>query len=465
MKPGPLKQKSSHRVSKILRYEFPLWSNTQRLRPIKLPLRYENEIKALEKNETWTLEDLPKGKQAIDSKWVYKIKFKPNGKVEKYKARLVAKGFTQMEGVDYHDMFAPVAKLVTVRTLLTVAVKRDWIIHPLDVNNAFLHGDLNEKIYMKIPQGFSKEGIKGLFSMDKVTENCEKEDSTLDDVWIFYSDGDQVQDSESEYGRSNVVGDYGGGHVVDLTKYLKGWSVTARRGRRSLKMDDSDDDLLEAAEALMSLANGHRSSVIEGSNSIANSPPTIDKGKPVVMQVEDHESKEVQMELDDHESDSRNSDEKQLVITYKRKWMTLTNELESESGSDEFKFRCTTCNKCFSSQQALGGHRSSHNKAAKKIISDDHFVGENVAKEAEFAGDDVSTHNSDRNQRTQRTSLTVEAMALYSASAEERDTTDCFLLFQEIGVPPNKRKYHDVNRVGDVWSCCLEVEKTSDQTM
>nr|GEZ33951.1 zinc finger C2H2-type/integrase DNA-binding domain-containing protein [Tanacetum cinerariifolium] len=120
------------------------------------------------------------------------------------------------------------------------------------------------------------------------------------------------------------------------------------------------------------------------------------------MQVEDYESKEVQMELDDHESDSRNSDEKQLVITYKcnkqlnkkRKRMKLMNELELESGLDEFKVRCTTCNKCFSSHQALGGHRSSHNKAAKKIISDDHFVGENVAKEAEFAGDVINISNS-----------------------------------------------------------------------
>ncbi|GKA90186.1 putative RNA-directed DNA polymerase [Tanacetum coccineum] len=127
----------------------------------------QREIKALEKNRTWTLEDLPTGKRAIDSKWVYKIKFKPNGEVERYKARLVAKGFTQKEGVDYHDTFAPVAKLVIVRTLLAVAVKRDWIIHQLDVNNAFLHGDLDEEVYMKIPQGFSKDGETRVCRMRK----------------------------------------------------------------------------------------------------------------------------------------------------------------------------------------------------------------------------------------------------------------------------------------------------------
>lgn len=118
----------------------------------------KNEIEALERNMTWTLERLPPSKRAIDSKWVYKIKYKPTGEVERFKARLVAKGFTQVEGVDFHETFAPVAKLVTVRSLLAVAVKKNWALHQLDVNNAFLHGDLEEEVYMKIPQGFAKEG-------------------------------------------------------------------------------------------------------------------------------------------------------------------------------------------------------------------------------------------------------------------------------------------------------------------
>lgn len=118
----------------------------------------KKEIQALENNNTWTLTNLPPGKKAIDSKRVYKIKYNPSGEIEHHKAKLVAKGLTQVEGINFHETFAPVAKLVTVRTVLAVAVQKCWTIHQLDVNNAFLYRDLDEEVYTKIPQGFAKEG-------------------------------------------------------------------------------------------------------------------------------------------------------------------------------------------------------------------------------------------------------------------------------------------------------------------
>ncbi|WVZ14153.1 hypothetical protein V8G54_011719 [Vigna mungo] len=109
------------------------------------------EIAALENTKTWVLTALPYGKQPIGCKWVYKIKMHADGSIERYKARLIAKGYTQQQGLDYFETFSPVVKLTTVRLVLALAASKHWYLHQLDVNNAFLHGDLDEEVYMLLP--------------------------------------------------------------------------------------------------------------------------------------------------------------------------------------------------------------------------------------------------------------------------------------------------------------------------
>ncbi|WVZ66155.1 hypothetical protein U9M48_015421 [Paspalum notatum var. saurae] len=121
----------------------------------------KEELLALQKNQTWELVPFPTGKRAVGCKWVFTVKQTPEGKVDRYKARLVAKSYSQTYGIDYDETFAPVAKMSTLRTLISCAANFGWPLHQLDVKNAFLHGDLQEKVYMEIPPGFMNKHTIG----------------------------------------------------------------------------------------------------------------------------------------------------------------------------------------------------------------------------------------------------------------------------------------------------------------
>ena len=116
------------------------------------------EMESIEKNMNWELTDLPRGVKPIGVKQIFKTKFKETGEIDKFKARLLAKGYVQQYGVDYTEVFALVARLDTIRLILSIAAQYSWNVFQLDVKSAFLHDELKEEIYVQQPNGFVKKG-------------------------------------------------------------------------------------------------------------------------------------------------------------------------------------------------------------------------------------------------------------------------------------------------------------------
>ena len=114
-----------------------------------------SEIESLKKRGTWSLVDLPVGKNLVTNKWVYRIKKDELGRPERYKARLVARGFSQRYGIDFEETFAPTSKLEVFRILMEISIAKNLLVHHIDVTSAYLYGKLDEEVYMEQPLKFS----------------------------------------------------------------------------------------------------------------------------------------------------------------------------------------------------------------------------------------------------------------------------------------------------------------------
>jgi hypothetical protein len=111
------------------------------------------ELSALVDNKTWSIMPLLEGKHAVGCRWIFKTKFNSDGTIERYKARFLAQRVSQKFGIDYKESFTPVVKMTIIRVLLFVVINQGWSLYQMDVRNAFLHGELEEEVFMKLPPG------------------------------------------------------------------------------------------------------------------------------------------------------------------------------------------------------------------------------------------------------------------------------------------------------------------------
>jgi reverse transcriptase-like protein len=112
------------------------------------------EYVSIMQNDVWDIVPRPERKSVVTSRWLYKIKHAADGSIEKYKARFVARGFSQVEGVDYEETFASVARYTSIRAVISIAAEMGWQIHQMDVKTAFLNGIIEEEVYIEQPEGF-----------------------------------------------------------------------------------------------------------------------------------------------------------------------------------------------------------------------------------------------------------------------------------------------------------------------
>ncbi|KAA0051290.1 Cysteine-rich RLK (receptor-like protein kinase) 8 [Cucumis melo var. makuwa] len=179
------------------------------------------EMKALEKYRTWEIYALPKRHKTAGCKWMFSLKYKADGTLDRHKARLVEKGFTQTYGIDYSEIVSPVAKLNTVRVLLSVVVNKDWPLYQLDVKNAFLNGDLVEEVYMSPRQDLNPNLVAGKIAI-----------LIVDDIVLTGDDQTEINQLKQRMGDEFEIKDLGNLKYflgMEVARSKEGISVSQRK--------------------------------------------------------------------------------------------------------------------------------------------------------------------------------------------------------------------------------------------
>ncbi|GJZ66163.1 zinc finger, CCHC-type containing protein [Tanacetum coccineum] len=218
----------------------------------------QKEIDSINKNKTWKLAILPDNQKAIGLKWVFKTKRDADGKIIKHKARLVAKGYVQEHGIDYDEVFAPVARMETVRLILALSAYHGWEVHHLDVKSAFLHGELKEEVYVTQPEGFKKPGnenkvyrlVKALYGLKQAPRAWNmKLDQTLKSLDFKKCTLEQAIYTKISKDSMLLVGVYVEDLIVNLCllAYYLGIEVTQTEGGISIKQTGYANKILKEA--------------------------------------------------------------------------------------------------------------------------------------------------------------------------------------------------------------------------